>query len=65
MTIMSDMWTTKNPVTRKYEAVDICLDELPPGTRIIRAYRTDDKYVTIPGASLYVVNERGQIVSAE
>lgn len=61
----STLWTARNPVTRKYEAVDIVLDELLPGTRLICAYRADDRYVTIPGASLFIVDQSGQIVPNE
>jgi hypothetical protein len=61
----AELWTAKNPLTRKYEPVDVALAELPPGTRLIRAYRADDRYVTIPGASLYIVSQDGQVVPNE
>jgi hypothetical protein len=53
-----------NPQTRKHEEIDPELAELVPGETVIRMFycRSAQKFVTVPGASLYVVNADGDLV---
>ena len=51
-------YRTYNPQTRKYESIDIDEAELIPGMTLIAMYWSlyANKWVTVPGASLYIVN---------
>ena len=54
----TDKWVAFNPLSRRYE--EVCPEsELMPGETIIRMcyHRSAGRYVTIPGASLYKVDE--------
>lgn len=57
------MYSTYNSNTRKYEEIDVEVDELVEGMRIVRRFWSNDcGFVTIPGASLYIVNKHGEMV---
>lgn len=48
-----------NETTRKYEVIDLDEAELLPGQTVVKFFYvpSDDKFVTVPGASLFTVTE--------
>lgn len=56
---MKTIYKIHNPATRKYEIIDLDEAELLPGETVVKLYRDNfsGRYVTVPGASLYRVNE--------
>ena len=52
-----------NPITRKYEVIDLDEAELAPGETVMKFYCDNftGRYVTVPGASLYRVNSDLQL----
>lgn len=56
------MYITFNSYTRKCEEIDLNESELVAGMTLIRKFWSNTAgWVTIPGASLYVVNADGDI----
>jgi hypothetical protein len=51
-------WEAYNPTTRTMETVDIEEMELAPGLRLIQMFWCEraKRFVTIPGASVFVVD---------
>lgn len=60
-----DKWIAPNPDTHKYEEVDILLDELVTGVAVLKVFWANDRYVTIPGASLHTVTDAGLRLETE
>lgn len=60
-------WIANNPITRKYEEIDIETAELLPGQTAMKLYycRSFDKYVTIPGDCIYRMNANYELVLDE
>lgn len=56
--------TAFNEVTRRYEAIPLDEAELVTGQSIMRLFwcESGQRYVTIPGASLFVVNQQGKLI---
>lgn len=46
-------WIAKNPITRKYETVDLANDEFVTGQTVMKLFYSNDSYVTIPGDCTY------------
>lgn len=51
------IYKVHNPITRKYEVIDLDEAELAPGETVVKMHRDNfsGRYVTIPGASLFKV----------
>lgn len=56
------MFKAYNEITRQYETIDPDEAELFPGQSVIRLFwcKAIEKFVTVPGASLYTVNASGE-----
>ena len=48
-----------NPQTRKHDEIDLEVGELLPGETIVKLFycRRANRYVTVPGASLFTVQD--------
>jgi len=59
----STKWVAHNEITRKYEEIDPDEAELFPGKTILKKYwcASVERFVTIPGASLYIVTHDGSL----
>lgn len=53
-----------NEITRRYERIDLQKAGLAAGQRVLRLYwcESGQRYVTVPGASLYVVGPHGDLI---
>lgn len=57
------IWKMFNETARGYEEIDLDEAELLPGQTVMRLFwcESAQRYVTIPGASQYVVNKDGDV----
>lgn len=57
------IYKTHNSITHKYDIIDLDEAELLPGMTILKLYRDNftGRYVTVPGASMYQVNNDLQL----
>lgn len=60
----NQIWTAYSETTRKFEQVDLDEAELVPGQKLLIKFwvPSDQKFVTVPGASLYTVTGNGDLV---
>ena len=57
-------WIARNPMTRKYETIDIEVAEILPGQTVMKLFYCNsfEKYVTIPGDCIYRMNKNNELV---